>query len=119
MLERGLIQQVRTLGDRLSHALHVEFGQHPNIGDIRGRGLFQGLELVEDRDAKTPFDPTKKLAARIKAEAMQAGLICYPMSGTRDGQFGDHILLAPPFIMEESQIEEVTQKLSAAISASL
>ncbi|ANP36352.1 hypothetical protein JL2886_01435 [Phaeobacter gallaeciensis] len=119
MLERDLVARCAAMGDRLQSALQERFGQHPNIGDIRGRGLFRGIELVRDRDSKTPFDPSLGLAAKIKKAAFEAGLICYPMSGTRDGRNGDHILLAPPFIISEDQIAEVVDKLDVAITQSL
>lgn len=119
MLNRNLIPHVREMGEKLDAALRARLGEHPNVGDIRGRGLFRGIELVEDRATKTPFDPARRLAARIKSEAFNRGLICYPMSGTRDGRIGDHVLLAPPFIMTEDQIPEVTDKLTDAIDAAL
>ncbi|MDE4273494.1 aspartate aminotransferase family protein [Phaeobacter gallaeciensis] len=119
MLERDLVTRCAAMGDRLQSALQERFGQHPNVGDIRGRGLFRGIELVRDRDSKTPFDPSLGLAAKIKKAAFEAGLICYPMSGTRDGRNGDHILLAPPFIISEDQITEVVDKLDVAITQSL
>ena len=75
--------------------------------------------MVKNRETKEPFAPSKRLAAKIKAAAMQGGLICYPMSGTIDGQSGDHILLAPPYIIEDEQIEELVNKLEVAISAAL
>ena len=90
---------------------------HPNIGDIRGRGLFIGIEIVKNIETKKPFDPNLKVAASIKNAAFEAGLICYPMSGTRDGKWGDHILLAPPFIINENQIIELVNKLSIAIES--
>lgn len=114
-----LMAQVRVRGAQLQAALEGALGQHPHVGDIRGRGLFRGVELVADRESKAPFDPARKLAARIKAAAMEAGLICYPMSGTIDGRHGDHILLAPPFILEEAQVDELVTKLSGAINAAL
>ncbi len=117
--ERGLLDRVQAMGKRLDAALHDRFGQHPNVGDIRGRGLFRGLELVADRETKAPFDPARKLHAKVKAAAMQAGLICYPMGGTIDGQRGDHILLAPPFIITEDQIAELTDKLGVAVDQAL
>ncbi|WP_333830382.1 aspartate aminotransferase family protein [Pararhodobacter sp.] len=117
--ERGLLAQVRARGDQLQDALQAEFGQHPHIGDIRGRGLFRGLELVAERDSKAAFDPARKLHARVKAAAMEEGLICYPMGGTIDGARGDHILLAPPFIVSEAQIGELTGKLSRALRRAL
>ena len=68
--ERDLIARVRVMGDKLQSALEDRFGQHPHVGDIRGRGLFRGIELVAERDAKTPFDPSRRLAPRIKAAAL-------------------------------------------------
>jgi adenosylmethionine-8-amino-7-oxononanoate aminotransferase len=117
--ERGLLERVQVAGNRLDAALHERFGQHAHVGDIRGRGLFRGLELVADRGSKAPFDPARKLHAKVKAAAMEAGLICYPMGGTIDGQRGDHILLAPPFIISDDQIGELVDKLSTAIEAAL
>lgn len=119
ILERGLIERVQVQGEMLSERLAARFGQHPHIGDLRGRGLFRGIELVADRDTKQPFDPSRKIAAKIKAAAFDAGLICYPMSGTIDGRQGDHILLAPPFIIEEPQLDELVHKLDTAITSAL
>ncbi len=119
ILDRNLIPRVKTQGDKLMTALQAQFGQHPNIGDIRGRGLFLGIELVANRDTKASFDPHRKIAAKIKAAAFEAGMICYPMSGTIDGQSGDHVLLAPPFIISDDQIDELVQKLSHAIETAL
>jgi len=119
MLERKLIPRVKTQGDKLMAALYAQFGQHPNVGDIRGRGLFQGVELVADRETKAPFDPARKIAPKIKKAAFDAGMICYPMSGTIDGQTGDHVLLAPPFIISDAQIDELVQKLAGAIDKAL
>ncbi len=119
MLDRTLIPRVRSQGAQLTAALQAQFGQHPNVGDIRGRGLFLGIELVNDRGTKAPFDPSRKVAAKIKAAAFDAGMICYPMSGTIDGQLGDHVLLAPPFIISDDQIDELVAKLSGAIGTAL
>lgn len=119
ILDRGLLARVNEMGGKLRAALDAKFGQHPHIGDIRGRGLFLGLELVEDRATKAPFDPARKLAARIKSEAFKAGLICYPMSGTIDGRSGDHVLLAPPFILNDAQVAELTDKLALAVERAL
>jgi adenosylmethionine-8-amino-7-oxononanoate aminotransferase len=117
ILNRGLVERVRSQGDKLAERLADRFGQHPHVGDLRGRGLFRGIELVADRDTKAPFDPADGVAGRIKKAAFAEGLICYPMSGTIDGRRGDHILLAPPFIIEDTQLDELTDKLTAAISA--
>ena len=75
------------------------------------------MELVEDRAAKKPFDPKLRMHARVKRKAMQAGLMCYPMGGTLDGVQGDHVLLAPPFIVEEAQLDELVGKLARALAA--
>ncbi len=115
ILDRGLVGRARTMGDKLQNALVSALGQHQNVGDIRGRGLFRGIELVQDRGTKQPFDPSRGIAGKIKKAAFEAGLVCYPMGGTRDGLHGDHILLAPPFIIEDAQIDEVVSKLSRAV----
>lgn len=117
ILDRDLLSRVQTQGEKLHSKLEQKFGQNAHIGDIRGRGLFRGLEIVEDRETKAPFDPTKGVAGKIKKAAFDAGLICYPMSGTIDGKHGDHILLAPPFIIEDDQLDELTDKLDHAITA--
>lgn len=117
--QRCLLPRVRDLGEKLQKRLRSTLGEHPNIGDIRGRGLFQGVELVADRASKTPFPAEAKLHARIKKAAMQEGLMCYPMGGTLDGRSGDHILLAPPFILEDAQLDELTEKLHRAIVKSI
>ncbi len=119
ILDRGLLARVKTQGARLQAALEAEFGQHPHIGDIRGRGLFRGVELVESRETKAPFAPARGINKKVKALAFEAGLICYPMGGTIDGQRGDHVLLAPPFIIEDAQIDELVGKLSGAIAKAL
>ena len=117
--EERLLDAVRTRGEDLSAALTERLGNHAHIGNIRGRGLFMGLELVRDRISKQPFDPALKLHARIKTEAMARGLMCYPMGGTIDGRLGDHVLLAPPYIITPEEIGELTDKLGAAIDATL
>ncbi len=117
LTSRDLPARAGAMGAKLQSALEAAFGQHAHVGDIRGRGLFRGIELVADRESKTPFDPALGVAAKIKKAAMAEGLICYPMSGTRDGKAGDHILLAPPFIIEEEQIGELVAKLGRAIAA--
>ena len=117
--EDALLARVHPMGKSLSAKLHATFGAHAHVGDIRGRGLFQGIEIVADRDSKAPFDPRQRVHARIKAEAMRRGLMCYPMGGTIDGALGDHVLLAPPFIVEEPQLDELVHKLAEALDAVL
>ena len=111
----GLLENVRAQGEALRAALGERFGDHPNVGDIRGRGLFVGLELVADRATKAPPDPALKLAPRIKKAAMQRGLVCYPGGGTIDGARGAHVLLAPPFIIEARHVAEIVDKLAGAL----
>ncbi|WP_432448962.1 aspartate aminotransferase family protein [Aliiroseovarius marinus] len=115
LTEGGMVARSAQMGDVLQTTLAARFGQHPHIGDIRGRGMFRGLELVENRETKAPFDPSRQIAKKLKAAALEAGLICYPMNGTIDGQRGDHILLAPPFIITPDQIDELGDKLSTAL----
>ena len=115
LTDGGLAAEVMEKGKRFQAALIEKFAEHPHIGDIRGRGLFWGLELVAERDNKTPFAPEKAVHKIIKQAAFAAGLICYPGGGTIDGRQGDHILLAPPFIIEEHHIDELTEKLSYAL----
>ena len=119
ILEQGLLDQVKKQGMKLRAALQERFGDHPNIGDIRGRGLFQGMEFVSDRDSKAPFEPGQGINRKFKQAAFSAGLICYPMGGTIDGRRGDHVLLAPPFIIDDSQIGELVDKLDQALVTTL
>lgn len=116
ILERDLLPRVEQMGELLQTELRSSLGQHPNIGDIRGRGLFSGIEFVADRESKAPFDPAMGIAGKLKSAAFEHGLICYPMPGTRDGKIGDHVLLAPPFIISEKQVGEVVEKLELAVT---
>lgn len=113
----GLLENVRARGEQLGRALGARLDSHPHVGDIRGRGLFWGVELVADRTSKTPFDVKRRLHARIKAEAMSRGLLVYPMGGTIDGRSGDHILLAPPFICSAGVIDSIVERLGETIEA--
>jgi adenosylmethionine-8-amino-7-oxononanoate aminotransferase len=116
LVDQDVVGRVHGLGDKLRAALTKRLGQHPNVGDIRGVGLFQGIEFVQDRETKAPLDPAAKTNAKLKAAAFDEGLICYPMGGTIDGKQGDHILLAPPFVMEDAQVEELADKLTKAVT---
>ncbi len=115
IVDDGLLANVRSLGVYMEKALVSALGQHPNVGDIRGRGLFWGVELVADRESKATFDPALKIAPKIKKAALARGLMCYPMQGTIDGQYGDHVLLAPPFIMDEADIDGMVEMLKTSI----
>ncbi|MCG7327119.1 aspartate aminotransferase family protein [Achromobacter sp. ACRQX] len=115
----GLLERVRVQGAGLAQRLQAALGEHPHVGDIRGRGLFMGVELVQDRVSKQPFDPELTLHARIKREAMARGLMVYPMGGTLDGRQGDHVLLAPPFIISDDELDQLTERLTGAIDAAI
>jgi adenosylmethionine-8-amino-7-oxononanoate aminotransferase len=117
--EEGLLANVRRQGEALRAALEERFGNHRHVGDIRGRGLFWGIELVADRAGKRPFDPVLRLHARIKQRALELGVLCYPMGGCADGRAGDHVMLAPPFIIDETMIPEFLDPIAAAIEDTL
>lgn len=119
LVDDDVLGHVNPTGAKLRDALTARFGNHPNVGDIRGRGLFLGLELVADRGTKEPMGPSLGVAAKVKKRAMAEGLMCYPMGGTIDGQRGDHVLLAPPFIIEDDHIAMIVDRLETAITASL
>ncbi|MEO3471786.1 aspartate aminotransferase family protein [Roseomonas sp. CAU 1739] len=117
--EEQLLGRVQRQGALLECGLREAFGDHPHVGDIRGRGLFWSLELVRDRGSRDPFPQELRLAPRIKVAAQARGLICYPSSGTADGVAGDHVLLAPPFIVTDAEIAEIVTRLSATLAAVL
>jgi adenosylmethionine-8-amino-7-oxononanoate aminotransferase len=117
--DEHLLDNVKARGEQLRSLLRERYAQHPFIGDVRGRGLFVGVELVQDRATKTPFDAKLKLHAAIKREAFQRGLMVYPMGGTVDGKIGDHVLLAPPFICTPRDIEQIVSRLTDAIDGAL
>ncbi len=114
-----LLDNVQRQGAALREALEARFGNHHHIGDIRGRGLFIGLELVADRATKEPFDPALKVNALIKKQAMAEGMVCYPAGGTVDGRRGDHVLLAPSFIVQQPHLDEIVDKLGRSIDTVL
>ncbi|MGZ0187865.1 MAG: aspartate aminotransferase family protein [Alphaproteobacteria bacterium] len=114
-----LLTAVQRQGDRLMAGLESALGQNPNVGDIRGRGLLLGIELVTDRDTKQTFSPDLKLNQRIKAEAMARGVVVYPMPGTIDGVNGDHIVLAPPYITSDAEIDKIIDVVAQAIPAAI
>ncbi len=117
--EDGLLANVRAMGTRLEAALMDRFGNHAHVGDIRGRGLFQAIELVADRASKRVFDPALKLHERVKRAALERGLAVYPMGGTIDGRQGDHVLIAPPYIVTAGEIDMIVDRLGAAVDAAL
>lgn len=114
-----LVEASHVQGQALRRKLLAAFGTHAYVGDIRGRGLFQAIELVADRDHKRPFAPQLQLNARIREQAMARGLMVYAMGGTIDGQQGDHILLAPPFIVQDDNLDAIVTRLADAVQAAL
>ncbi len=110
-----LIAASASKGERLKAKLQAVLGDHPHVGDIRGQGLMLGLEFVADRASKEPFAPENRLARRLADAAFERGLILYPGQGTADGIRGDHIMIAPPFIITEGQIDEVVAILTEAM----
>lgn len=119
LVDDQVLKRVTPAGSHLRQLLRDKLGQHPHVGDIRGVGLFCGVELVADRETKTPLPPEAKVAAKVKSAAFSEGLLCYPMGGTIDGKRGDHILLAPPFVVEDLQLDACVNKLQIAIDRSL
>ena len=117
--DEKLLDQVKVRGRQLEQRLVERFGNHRHVGDIRGRGLFWAIELVADRSKRQPFDPKLKLHQRIKAAAFAGGLACYPSGGTADGQSGDHVLLAPPYIATSGDIDMIVERLGAAVDSAL
>jgi adenosylmethionine-8-amino-7-oxononanoate aminotransferase len=116
-VERGLVERVKHLGPVLEGKLRDRLGAHPHVGDIRGRGLFWGVEFVADRAAKRPFAPAERINTKIKMAALDQGLMVYPMGGTVDGVNGDHVLIAPPYIVSEAQLDELADKLGRAVES--
>lgn len=119
IVDDDLLSNVIARGNQLDDELRRLLGDHPHVGDIRGRGLLRGIEIVRDRGTKTPFDPDRRTHARIKAEAMSRGLMVYPMGGTIDGRKGDHVMLAPPFISSPSEISMIAERLTASVVAAI
>ncbi|MBQ5946335.1 aspartate aminotransferase family protein [Massilia sp. ST3] len=118
VIERdGLLARVRSRGATLRRMLGDVFGVHEHVGDIRGRGLLLALEFVQDRSTKEPFAPERRVHAVLKQKAMERGLMVYPMGGTIDGQRGDHVLLAPPFIATAADLSEIVSRLEEAVGA--
>lgn len=117
--EENLLENVRGMGRLLEERLTERLGNHRNVGDIRGRGLFWAVEFVQDRGSKAVFDPALKLNDRVKQAAFERGLACYPMGGTIDGRQGDHVILAPPYIVNAAQIDAIVSRFGDAVDAAV
>jgi adenosylmethionine-8-amino-7-oxononanoate aminotransferase len=117
--EEHLLDNVKAMGALLEKRLIERLGNHRHVGDIRGRGLFWAVELVTDRATRTTFDPALKLNERVKRAAYERGLACYPMGGTIDGRHGDHVILAPPYIVTAEQVDAIADRFGEAVEAAL
>ncbi|PWS38483.1 aspartate aminotransferase family protein [Falsiroseomonas bella] len=117
--EENLLENVQRMGALLGERLTERLGNHRHVGDIRGRGLFWAAEFVTDRATKQPFDPALQLHERVKAEAYARGLACYPMGGTIDGRQGNHVILAPPYIVTREQVETIVDRFGDAVESAL
>ncbi|MGJ8580844.1 MAG: aspartate aminotransferase family protein [Psychromonas sp.] len=115
IIAENLLDKVVEQGKKLRTKLREVLSPLPYVGDVRGRGLFIGVELVADKQSKTPLPASTDANKVVKQLAMKHGLMCYPMSGTIDGRTGHHILLAPPFIIIDEQLDELVHKLKAAL----
>ena len=114
-----LIDNSATMGLTLGEALHAQIGEHPNVGDIRGRGLFWGIELVKDRATREPFPAAEGVARRVWKRAFDLGLVIYYSTGCADGKDGDVIMLGPPLIITAEQIAEMVRMFREALYAEL
>jgi len=114
--DEDLLDNVNKTGVSLRSILRDVFKEHPHVGDIRGRGLLLGIELVEDRETRAGIRKELGLPAAIRSAAMENGLICYPGGGTVDGVDGAHILLAPPFVYQPKHVDELVGKLEKVLS---
>ncbi|MEQ6247439.1 aspartate aminotransferase family protein [Sulfitobacter sp. HNIBRBA3233] len=117
--DRDLLANVRARGAELERALRERLGDHPHVGDIRGRGLFWTTEFVADRETKAPFAPERNIAGAVQQAAMAAGMICYPAQGCADGTAGDHALLAPCFTSTSEEIATIVETLAGALDSAI
>jgi adenosylmethionine-8-amino-7-oxononanoate aminotransferase len=113
--EEGLLARIRDKGPRWQSDLRARLAHLPQVGDVRGRGYFIGVELVADPETKAPFHAGLGVNGRIRAEGLRRGLICYPSGGHVDGAAGDTVILAPPFNAKDSELDEIADKLVATL----
>ena len=114
--DEKLVENSARMGTLLGGKLAATLGDHPNIGDIRGRGLFWALELVEEKSSKRPYPAEKHIAWRLWKEAFDLGLITYYSQGCADGHNGDLIIVGPPLIITEVEIDLIISRLQQAVS---
>jgi adenosylmethionine-8-amino-7-oxononanoate aminotransferase len=114
-----LVEASAAKGSHLQGLLHARLGDHPNVGEIRGRGLFAGLELVADRATRVPFPRSERVVERVLAAARERGLLLYSGTGTADGTAGDVVLIGPPFVITREELEAVVDRLAQALHITL
>jgi adenosylmethionine-8-amino-7-oxononanoate aminotransferase len=117
--EENLLANVQAMGERLAAGLTARLGQHPHVGDIRGRGLFRAVEFVADRETRRPFAPARGAGARLKAAGLAHGIAVYPSSGTMDGISGDHVIVAPPYNVTAAQVDEIVDRVAAMVGTAM
>lgn len=117
--EENLLANVQAMGERLNAGLLSQLGQHPHVGDIRGRGLFRAIEFVADRAARRPFPADKAAGARLKSAGLANGIAVYPSSGTMDGVVGDHVIVAPPYNVTAAEIDEIVGRVVAMVGTAM
>jgi adenosylmethionine-8-amino-7-oxononanoate aminotransferase len=117
--DRDLINHAAQVGEYLGQRLHAAFDQHPHVGEVRGTGLMWALEFVEDRASKQTFPAKAHLASSIFDYGFADGLIVYYMSGCVDGTAGDHVMVSPPLVVTEREIDEIVAKLAVALDAAI
>ena len=112
-----LVEASRTKGERLAALLAARVGAHPNVGEIRGRGLMIGIEIVADREARAPFPRAARVTERLLADARARGVLVYPGTGLADGTDGDSILLGPPFVVTDDELVRIADIVAESIEA--
>jgi adenosylmethionine-8-amino-7-oxononanoate aminotransferase len=117
--DENLVEASRVKGERLASLLAGRLGGHPAVGEIRGRGLMVGIELVADRETREAFPRTDRVAERVVRSARDAGLLLYSGTGLADGTNGDAILLGPPFVITDAELEAIVDRLEFALDAAL
>ncbi|MFC1903461.1 aspartate aminotransferase family protein [Chloroflexota bacterium] len=116
MAEEGLIERVAKLEGHFFKRGREKLARHPVVGDIRGKGLLMGIELVKDKETREPFDPTLRAANRFQQIAMEKGCMGYPTTGVDNGIRGDTFLVSPPFIITEEEIDTAFDMLDEAFA---
>ena len=119
VLRDNLVERVSSRGASFLADISEHVGDLAAVGDIRGRGYFVGIELVADRKSKRAFDPALQLTEVVRRRTLEAGLICYPVNGTIDGENGDVIILAPPYNASDAELDEIADKFSLGLRLAL